>query len=74
MLAFDGFVRASVFTFDSEAPGRRRFTVHYHVSDRAHLDDYLSRHAAAMRQDGVDRFGGHFSADRRVLSELASFE
>lgn len=74
MLAFDGFVHASVFTSDSGAPGRRHFTVHYHVSDRTHLDDYLRRHAAAMRADGINRFGDRFATDRRILSEIAAFK
>ncbi len=66
MLAFDGFTRAVRFELEP-TPGTLHWTVHYHVRDRAALQAYLDQHAAAMRTDGARRFGGRFTADRRIL-------
>ena len=69
MLELPGFVDARRFDVLQPEPadGRRGFCVQYRLSDQAALDDYLARHAAAMRKEGVDRFGTAFRAERRVL-------
>jgi quinol monooxygenase YgiN len=43
------------------------FCCHYLLRDQAALDEYLREHAPRMRADGQARFGGSFSASRRVL-------
>ena len=73
MLAFDGFEEATWYFLDPEN-GRQRWTIHYKVGSWQHLNDYFENHAGAMRQDGLDRFGEKFSADRRVLYERERFE
>ena len=73
MLEFDGFAGATWYFREPEA-GRQRWTIHYRVDSWQQLNDYFENHAEAMRQDGLDRFGGTFSADRRVLYERERFE
>ncbi len=48
-------------------PGATRWVVQYRLADRAALDVYLRDHAPRMRQGGIDRFDGRFTATRRVL-------
>lgn len=72
MLSFDGFVQAQIAEradLPEDAP-RHGFVVAYRLRDAAALDAYFAHHAAAMRADGERRFGGRFSASRRVLREL----
>ncbi len=74
MLAFDGFERAVWLRVETDREDTTSWCVHYYVSDRAHLNAYFERHAAAMREDGLRRFGGKFTADRRILDEVEAFE
>jgi len=69
MLALPGFVDAQRFDVlqSPQQAGRAEFCVQYRLRDAAALDDYLATHAAAMRADGIARFGEQFSASRRVL-------
>ena len=73
MLQGDGFESAAWYTPDDQAGDQsgdqRHWTVHYHVSDRKHLQDYLEHRAEAMRTSGLERFEGRFQADRRVLEQ-----
>lgn len=73
ILKLDGFVRADLFSRNPEDEGGEKdanhvyFTVQYHLVSRQALDDYLKNHAPRMREDGLKRFGGKFTASRRVL-------
>ncbi len=49
------------------------WTVHYRVTDDAALQHYFEHHAPRMRQDGLNRFGGRFTASRRILRLSSSF-
>ena len=71
--ALPGFVGARRFEVLDPAPppGRVHLCVQYRVTDRAALDAYLSDHAPRLRADGQARFGGRFTASRRVLTGLA---
>ena len=68
MLKLPGFVSAEIFAEEVE-PGlaRRRWCVQYRLIDRASLQAYFDQHAARMRADGLNRFGNHFSASRRIM-------
>ncbi|HVZ40061.1 MAG TPA: DUF4286 family protein [Candidatus Kapabacteria bacterium] len=70
ILRLDGFRSATLLAQEGAEDGTRCFTVHYWLADRASLDAYFANHAAAMRQDGLDRFGNRFTATRRVMSVL----
>lgn len=85
MLQLDGFEAAALYLRDPDADaakeqdpadgplGDRRWTVHYHLRDRAALKSYLDDHASRMRKEGTDRFEGRFTADRRVLEKQRVF-
>jgi antibiotic biosynthesis monooxygenase (ABM) superfamily enzyme len=72
MLALPGFVSAEVFERRDPAPAgqQRSLCVQYRLANAADLDRYLREHAPQMRADGQARFGGQFSASRRILSAL----
>jgi hypothetical protein len=68
LLALPGFLDATVFDVrEPVEPGRIGLCVHYRLRDGAALDAYLRKDAPRMREAGVARFGGRFSASRRVL-------
>jgi hypothetical protein len=77
VLACDGFETGRVLVPEdgSADDGWVRRTVQYHVASRVHLQRYFDGPAAALRQQGLERFGTKFRASRRVLaprSELAT--
>ena len=69
ILALPGFIGASVFDVvdPPAAQGRIAICTHYHLIDHAALQAYFERHAPRLRADGIARFGGRFTATRRVL-------
>ena len=68
VMACDGFLSAEWFDVESSGDdGRVHWCVQYRVADRAALDAYLAGPAAALRAAGQARFGGRFTATRRVL-------
>ena len=71
ILALPGFLDARISAIEDPPPGRLSWCVHYRVHSRAALQDYFDHHAAAMRGDGIARFGDGFSASRRILEPLA---
>gem|GEM_PF-480852 len=73
--ALPGVLGATVFeVLEPTAPaGQRCWCVKYLMRDQAALDDYLAQHAPRLRQDGLDRFGDRFRAERRILSPTARF-
>lgn len=71
ILALPGFLAAEISAVEDPPPGRRLWCVHYRAHSRAALQDYFNHHAAAMRGDGIARFGDAFSASRRILEPLA---
>ncbi|MEO1273007.1 MAG: DUF4286 family protein [Myxococcota bacterium] len=77
MLAIDGFEQVTLYSRRPEDEGappdaQLRWTCHYRVRDRASLDRYLAKDAARMRQEGLDLFGGQFTASRRILATQAT--
>ena len=71
ILKFEGFLEASVFTRESDNE-KIGLTVHYRARNRAAVEGYLENHSARFRKDASDRFGGRFSAKRRILEESES--
>ena len=68
VLSCAGFLSAELLRVeDAGADGRVQLCVRYRVASRAALEDYFAGPAAALRADGEARFGGRFSASRRVL-------
>lgn len=72
ILALPGFVDARRYErSDVDDAAHRTFVVAYRLRDQAALDAYFAEHAAALRADGLRRFGQRFSASRRVLREIS---
>ena len=71
LLALPGFVQARLWRVEDPAQtGRVDYCVRYRLADARALDAYLQRHAAAMRQEGLARFGAAVRAHRRILRPL----
>jgi Domain of unknown function (DUF4286) len=71
ILRLPGFLSAEIFEGDGggELPmGEIERVVHYRLRDRTALESYFRGHAGRMRDDGERRFGGRFTATRRILS------
>ena len=69
LLVLPGFVDATLYEVrEPLEPGRVGWCVHYRLRDQAALEQYLREHAPRMRDVGIARFGGRFSASRRVLA------
>ncbi len=73
MLQLPGFQAAEILGDTAAPQGKVRRTVQYRLRDQAALDDYLRFHAPRMRQQGVERFGDRYVADRRVLAHREDF-
>ena len=72
ILALPGFVDAQIQAVRDPAPeaGRVRLCVSYRLDGPASLEAYLRDHAPRLRAQGMERFGGRFSASRRVMDVL----
>lgn len=72
IFALPGFTGAQVFEIadPAAAPGRTCLCVQYRLAGQADLDRYLAEHAPRLRAEGMARFGGRFTASRRVLAAL----
>jgi hypothetical protein len=73
IVALDGFEGATWWAHEPTDEGWCRWAVQYRLRDRTALEQYLAHHAPALRQEGIDRFGGYFTAERRVMELRATF-
>jgi hypothetical protein len=73
ILALPGFTAAQILevTEPAAAPGRASLCVQYRLTGQDALDVYLAEQAPRLRAEGMARFGGRFTASRRVLATLA---
>ena len=69
ILALPGFVSAELFEVlePAAADGRCGLCVQYRLRGAEDLECYLRAQAPRLRADGELRFGGRFSARRRIL-------
>ena len=68
ILEIDGFLGAEWLERDTATDaGKVRWTIHYRLRDRAALEVYQRDHAPALIREGLDKFGEHLTATRRVL-------
>ena len=62
-----GFIKGTVYRVEDTSETHVRMTCAYEVESREALQRYLDVRAAVMRQEGLDLFGGKFTATRRML-------
>ena len=67
VLATGCFTRADVFDEPLD-DGAARLTTHYHAADAEAFARYERDHAPRLRAEGLARFAGRFTAERRVLT------
>ena len=72
MLDIDGFVGADIReqTEPRHPEAAVTWSVRYYLESDAALDVYLREHAERMRADGMQRFGGRFTASRRIFGPV----
>ena len=70
--ALPGFLGARILevTDPPAADGRASLSVQYRLVGPESLGAYLADHAPRLRAEGEARFGGRFTASRRVLAGL----
>ncbi len=69
MISLPGFFSAKVCSISKDDDSENKyFTCLYVLESTDKLNDYFANHASAMRQDGLNRFGGKFTAERRILN------
>jgi len=70
IVSLEGFVDAQCHEVESSSEERLVLSVHYRIESREHLDSYFRDHAERLRGDGLTKFEGRFSAERRIYKEL----
>ena len=72
MVAIDGFTGAEIreLTEPRDPEAAVTWSVRYYLESEAALENYLRDHAERMRADGMQRFGGRFTASRRILGPV----
>ena len=70
ILSLEGFVEARCHEVESTGEELLLLSVHYRVESREHLETYFREHAERLRGDGLRKFDGRFSAQRRIYKEL----
>ncbi len=70
MLKFEGFIEVKILVEHTEQKANKKITCCYLVASPIALNHYLTNHAAAMRQDGINEFGDAFSATRRIFDVM----
>lgn len=70
--ALPGFLDARILEVTDPPPvaGRASLCVQYRLTGPQALGVYLTEHAPRLRAEGLARFGGRFTASRRVLVPL----
>ena len=78
MLTFPGFLSSELLIEEPDPTANdtnvKPFTGQYRLENRAQLESYFQNHAKAMRDDGIKRFGGKFTATRRILASSQKFK
>jgi hypothetical protein len=75
MLKIEGFISARLTTPDSPKDDEhKRFTCQYKLVSMEAMESYFKNHAAHMREEGIQKFGDKFTAERRVLTIENSFK
>lgn len=70
LLKLDGFVDARVWEDQDEEIDLKFFTVHYYVENETAMTEYLREYAAKLRQQGRDKFGNRYKAERRIFNAV----
>lgn len=69
ILEIDGVLGAKFFNAEvaEPKPDKRYACIQYEMRNRTAYENYITNHAPRFREDVRKRFGGKFTASRRVL-------
>ena len=65
-MEIEGFQKADWFVCDSD-DDKVHWSIRYHLDSRESLVNYQEKHAPALIQEGIDKFGKYLTSDRRVM-------
>jgi hypothetical protein len=68
LLLFKGFLKADLFFNLEEEKEIKKITIDYYIDNYENYNDYITYHAAKMRNSAMEQFQGQFTAYRRVLA------
>jgi hypothetical protein len=72
MLQLEGFLEAKILHEQSDSTEKKKLKCCYLLISQKNLDNYLTTQALHMRQEGIDKFGHHFSATRKIFEVVES--
>ena len=67
MLLFNGFIKHKQYLIHSNNKNDMSLSIHYYVKSMKHLNDYFSKSAKQMREEGIKKFGNNLVVTRRIL-------
>ena len=65
-----GFSKSAVYQMNDIRTDVESFCIQYFADSMETLDRYIEEHAPRLRKDGLERFGDHMEAERRILTEI----
>lgn len=71
MMLLPGFTKATLYKDDEEP---YKLTVHYFLTSKADLDNYLNNYAEKLRAETAARFPEQFKVWRRILIKESTME
>lgn len=75
ILNLPGFIKASLLTEENIiSKATQNITVQYYLDSQEHLNNYLTKHAQQMRDEGLAKFNQKFTATRRIFTISAVFQ
>jgi len=79
IVSLNGFRKAELLeemNEDQNPPqdGKINLIIHYELETYNDLKNYFDNHAQKMREEGMKKFGGKFTATRRILKDLETFK
>ena len=75
IMTINGFLSANLSKLeDSSDINTESYCVNYILESREKLENYFINFAPKMRQEGIDRFGNKFSAERKIMKNIIFFK
>src|SRR5688572_12519283 len=72
ILTITGFKHAEIGKIEQlENNATTQLRISYYIDSYEHFQRYLNKDAPRLRAEAIQKFGDHFSANRRVISDVS---